>query len=84
MAEKIERIEIIHTDDISSFAKSEVDAKVKKWSPDRQSKFKGYVEFRMVSASPMRVQSFEPIEGTDIDWMKRQNEDSEIDISNIF
>ncbi len=38
----------------------------------------------MITASPMRIASVEPIEGTDVDWIKKNSEDVEIDISDIF
>ena len=84
MAPKIEEINVVHINNISSAAKKIVMDQVNKKQKAGTFDFKDYVEIRMVSQSPMRVASMEPIEGTDVDWMKRQNQESGIDTSDIF
>ena len=81
---EIEEIDIIHIDDMPTTAKEEVEQKVTKKSESFQKNFKGFAEIRIISGSPMRVDSIEPIQGTDVDWIKKKGEESGIDISDIF
>ncbi len=81
--ERIEEINVMKIEDMPPIAREEIMTKVadiKKTKADFN--FKGFVEIKIVSASPMRVKSAEPIEGTDIDWVRSHN--SEIDMSNMF
>lgn len=80
--EKIEEISVINIDDISDVAKKEVEKKADEKPAGFD--FQGFAEVRMITASPMRIASVEPIEGTDVDWIKKNSEDVEIDISDIF
>lgn len=81
----IEEIDVMHMSDMSETAKNEITKIVKEERPQSfKDNFKGFVEVRMVSSSPMRIESIEPIEGTDVDWIKKKNEDSGIDITDIF
>jgi hypothetical protein len=80
--ERIEEISVINIDDMPDIAKEEVERKVSE--KPKGFNFKGFAEVRMISASPMRIKSVEPIEGTDVDWIKKNSEDTEIDTSDIF
>jgi len=81
MADQVEEINVVHKSELSEFAQTEIAEKVS--NKPQSFNFKGFVEVRMVTASPMRVE-IEPIEGTDIDWFKKNSTGSEIDISSIF
>lgn len=81
---RIEEISVIHVDDMPEQGKKEVMEKVTEKRKDGSFDFKGFAEVRMVSASPVRIESVKPIEGTDIDWFQNNAKGSEIDISDIF
>jgi len=72
--EEIYEIRIRKVEDLSPNAQKEVRAKLEKTIETNESfRYKGYAKVIYARASPLRVISVDPIEGTIIDYFKELN-----------
>ena len=70
MAEKIFEVKIVHKDNMPEQVRRKIVADASKKGEDFQKKFKGFAKVTYVTASPKRIDSVQPIEGTIIDYFR--------------
>jgi len=70
MAEKIFEVKIVHKDNMPEQVRRQIIADASKKGEDFQKKFKGFAKVTYVTASPKRIASVQPIEGTIIDYFR--------------
>jgi len=70
MTEKIFEIRIVNIENIQEHAREEVIMDVAKKPESFRKNFKGFAKVTYVTASPPRIKSIEPIEGTIVDYFK--------------
>ncbi|MBS3135323.1 hypothetical protein J4401_00005 [Candidatus Woesearchaeota archaeon] len=71
MSEKIFEIRIVDTSKISSEAREEVTKQVMK-EPEKFKDFRGFAKITYVTASPPRIKSIEPINGSINEYFKKE------------
>ena len=76
---KIFEIRIASIENMSEGAKRKVISEVSKKSKDFKNNFQGFAKITYVTASPKKIDSIEPIEGTIVEYFrKNKKEDVEI------
>lgn len=82
MTEEIYEIKIIDINNIDNEnAKRDIIRQVSQKSQEFRKNFRGFAKITYVTASPKRIKSIEPIEGTIIDYFKmRDNEGIQIPV----
>ena len=68
MEEKIYEIKIVNINDISQQIRNRMINEVAMQSKTFRDAFKGFAKITFVSASPIRIKSIEPIQGTPNDF----------------
>ena len=70
MTDKIFEIKIASIANMSDGARREVIRMVSQKSSEFQKNFQGFAKITYVTASPKKIQSIEPIEGTIVDYFR--------------
>ena len=73
--EKIFEVKISDISNMSEGARKEVIRQVSQKSPSFKKNFRGFAKITYVTASPKRIKSIEPIEGTIVDYFKRREQE---------